>query len=96
MHPDFDGAAVELFEHDLLLVGLGLGGFRGFIGTLVPDDDGATAILALGNDAFEVFVVVGMVFDKHGQVLDGGVHGRAFGDGPAFQDAFYFQTEIIM
>ncbi len=73
-----------------------LGFFEGLVGTFVPDHDGSCAVVSGGDDAFEIFVVEGMVFYLHGQSFIGGVERRAFGDGPAFQDAVHFQPEVIV
>jgi hypothetical protein len=37
-----------------------------------------------------------MVFDEHGEVFDAGIHRGALGDGPAFQDAFDLESEVVV
>ena len=56
-------------------------------GALIPDHDGASAVLAFGDGSFEAAVFDGVVFDLDGEALVGGVVAGAFGDGPAFEDA---------
>jgi len=51
---------------------------------LVPDHDGAAAVLTLRDDAFEATVLEGMIFDFDGEAALGGVVAGALGDGPAF------------
>src|ERR1700758_1535837 len=62
----------------------------------VPNHDGASAILALRNGAFEVAVIQRMVFDLDCEPLVMWIEGRTLGDGPGFEDAVQFQSQIIM
>ena len=62
----------------------------------IPDHDGACAVIVLGDDAFEIEIGDGMIFDLHGQALIGGIERRAFGHGPRFEDAFHLQAEVVV
>ena len=64
--------------------------------SLVPHHDGAAAILALGNDAFEPAVFHGMVFHLHGEPLVCHDVARALGDGPALEHAVPSQPKIVV
>ena len=97
VHSELEGARFQFFEEDAILgFFCTVVGFQGFVGAGVPDDDRAGAVVAFGDDAFEILIVKGMVFYHHGQSFVRGVQGRAFWDGPAFQHAFHFQPEVIM
>src|SRR5690606_15236459 len=62
----------------------------------VPDDDGARAVLALRDDAFEGAVFQRMVLRAHGEALDGGVVARALRHRPAEQHAVVLEAEIVV
>ncbi len=89
VHDEFEAAGAEAFV-DVGVAGLGLPC------ALIPDHDGASAVLAFGDDAFEAAVLHGVVFDLDGEafVLDD-VAG-ALGDGPAFEDAVPAEAEVIV
>ena len=76
-------------------VDVGVGGLR-LPGALVPDHDGAAAVLALGDDAFEAAVLHGVVFDLHGEALVGDDVAGALGDGPGFEDAVPAEAEVVV
>ena len=63
---------------------------------LVPDHDGAAAVLALGDDAFEAAVLDGVVFDLDGEAALLRVIAGALGDGPALEDAAPGETEVVV
>src|ERR1700676_983366 len=52
------------------------------IDAAVPYDDLASAIVALGNDAFEIAVLDRMVLDHHGEPLVCGIEGWPLGPRP--------------
>ncbi len=60
----------------------------------VPDDDFAGAVVPLGDDAFEVAVLHGVVFDVDGEALVGTGGGGALGNGPRPQHPFHFETQV--
>ena len=62
----------------------------------IPNHDGAAAVLALRNGAFEVAVIQRMVFDLDREPLVVGIEGRALGDGPGFEDAVQFESQVVM
>ena len=62
----------------------------------VPDHDGSAAVLAFRDDAFEVGVFDGVVFDVNGKATLAGIEARTSWNGPAFQDAVEFNAEIVM
>ena len=76
-------------------------GFRSFridhfIGSVVPDNDVAGAVVAFGNDSFESAVVERMIFGEYRETLFTGIEGGTFGNRPGSQHAFHFETEVIM
>src|SRR5258708_37153932 len=73
------------FERSLAVGGNGVV-VRRLPGAVIPQEDGAAAILALGDDAFEPAIVERMVLDMHGQALLAGVEARSLGNRPALQD----------
>jgi len=64
--------------------------------THVPHHDGACTIVVLGNDAFEIVVRNGVIFDFHRKPLVGRIERWAFGHGPRFQNTIEFETEIVV
>ena len=76
-------------------VDVGVAGLR-LPGALVPDHDGAAAVLAFGDDAFEAAVFHGVVFDLDGEALVGDDIAGALGDGPAFEDAVPAEAEVVV
>ena len=64
--------------------------------TAVPHLHGAAAVLTLRDRAFEIPVVERMIFHLHGQALVGGIDRRALGDGPRFEDAVQFKSQVIV
>ena len=75
---------------DVLVAGLRLPG------ALVPDHDGAAAVLAFGDDAFEAAVLHGVVFDLDGEAAVAGVVAGALGDGPGFEHAVPAEAEVVV
>ena len=65
-------------------------------GSVVPDHDGAAAVFAFGDRAFELAVLQRMVFDLDGQALFRRIEAGAFWDGPAYEDAVHFEAEIVV
>ena len=62
----------------------------------VPNHDGTSAVLALRNGAFEVAVIQWMVLDLDCEPLVMRIEGRTLGDGPGFEDAVQFQSQVIV
>jgi hypothetical protein len=65
-------------------------------GPPVPDDDVAAAVLAGGDDPFEVGVLDRVVLDLHGQPADRRVERRALGHGPAEQRAIELEAQVVV
>src|SRR5215207_1839512 len=63
---------------------------------LVPDHDGAAAVLAFGDDALEVAIVERMVLGRDGQPLLAGDQARPLRHRPALQHAVELQPEVVM
>ena len=63
---------------------------------VVPDLDGAGAVLALRDLAFEVPVLDRVVLDVHGEMLLAGLERRALGNGPARERAVSLQAEVVV
>ena len=76
-------------------VDVGVAGL-GLPGALVPEHDGAAAVLAGGDDAFEAAVLDGVIFDLDGEAFIGDDVGRALGAGPGFEHAVPAEAEIVM
>ena len=74
------------------------GGFRvhHVIGAVIPDDDFACAVIALGDHALETAVVNGMIFGQHRKTFLGRIQAGAFGNGPGSKHAFHFEAEIVV
>ena len=89
VHDEFEAAGAEAFV-DVGVTGLG------FPCALVPDHDGASAVLAFGDDAFEAAVFHGVVFDLDGETLVLDDVAGAFGDGPAFEDSVPAEAEVVV
>ena len=62
----------------------------------IPDHDGAAAILALRDRAFECVVFDRMVLDVDGKSLFVGIEARAAGHGPTLHHAVELEPQIIM
>ena len=62
----------------------------------VPKHDGAGAIVAGGNGAFEFAIIDGVIFDFDGEPAVAVFRGKTFGHGPGFQDAVHFEAEIVV
>jgi hypothetical protein len=65
-------------------------------GAAVPEEDGAAAVLPLGDDPLEATVIQRMVLDVDGQALLAGIEARPLGHGPAPQHAFHLQPEVVV
>ena len=65
-------------------------------GALVPEEDGAAAVLAGGDDAFEAAVLHGVIFDLDGEALVRDDVAGALGAGPAFEDAVPAEAEVVV
>ena len=63
---------------------------------LVPQDDGAGAVVVLGDHALEVGVLDGVILDVHRQPFFVGADGRTLGNCPALQDAAHLQPQVIV
>ncbi len=74
-----------------------LGGVAfGFPSAAVPQQHRAAAVLPLGDDAFEVAVVDGVVLDLDGEPLVGGVERRPLGHRPALEHAVVLEAEVVV
>ena len=62
----------------------------------VPQHDGAAAVLALGDRAFEVAVIERVILGLDGKALVAGIERRALGHGPGFEDAIDFKAKVIV
>jgi hypothetical protein len=62
----------------------------------VPDHDGAAAVLALRDGAFEFVVLDGVVLDVDGKPLLPRHQARAAGDRPALHHAVELQPEVVV
>ena len=65
-------------------------------GALVPDHDGAAAVLAFGDDALEAAIVERMVLGQHGQPFLAGDQARPLRHRPALQHAVELEPEVVM
>jgi hypothetical protein len=65
-------------------------------GALVPQHDGAAAILPSGYNALEASVFQGMVFDMNSEPFVGRIEAGAFGDRPALGRAVELEPEVVM
>ena len=63
---------------------------------MIPEHDGAAAVLACGDDSLEAAVFHGVIFDLDGEAFVGGDVAGAFGDGPAFEDAVPAEAEVVV
>ena len=63
---------------------------------VVPEQDGAAAVLALRDDPLEVAVFDRVVFGHHREALVLGIEAGALGHRPALEDAFHLQAEVVM
>ena len=91
------GAVEDELERAVAQAGVdvGVGGLR-LPGALVPEHDGAAAVLALGDDAFEAAVLHGVVFDLDGEALVRDDVAGALGDGPGLEDAVPAEAEVVV
>src|SRR5271165_11625 len=64
--------------------------------SLVPHHDGPTAVLTLGDNAFESAVFHRVVFHLNGKPLVCRHVAGTFGNGPALEDAVPSQPEIVV
>src|SRR5436190_18102647 len=62
----------------------------------VPHHHCASAILALRDNSFEVFVFDRMIFDFHCEMFFTSFPRQAFGQRPRFQHALHLEAEIVM
>ena len=62
----------------------------------IPELDGASTILPLGDRAFEVTIVERMVLDLDGQPLDRRIERRAFGHRPRLERAIELEAKIVV
>ena len=69
---------------------------QGHPDALVPHDDLARAVVALGDDPLEVGVLDRVVFHLHGHALVGGVEGRPARHRPRAQDPAPLQAEVVV
>ena len=69
---------------------------EGFERAAVPDHDGAAAVLALGDGAFEIDVGDGMILDVDGEAAVAFFVGHALRHGPGFEGAADFEAEVVV
>ena len=62
----------------------------------VPHDRLAGAVVALGDHAFEVGVLDGMVLDLHGEPLLAGIERRTFRHRPRAQHAAVLEPQVVV
>ena len=62
----------------------------------IPQHDGAAAILAFGNGAFEIAIVQRVILDLDRQPLVGGIERWTARHGPGFEDAIELEPEIVV
>ena len=62
----------------------------------VPQEHRAASVLALGNRALETAVLERMVLDLDRQALFRRVEARTLGHGPAPQNAFHLEAEVVV
>ena len=62
----------------------------------VPEHDGAAAILALGDGAFEVAVIERVIFGLDGKPLVAGVERGALGHRPGLEHAIDLKAQVIV
>ncbi len=100
VHSDEGPATAEFLAAELELEFAGAEAYGGVADGLpcaaVPEEDGAAAVLAFGDGAFEGAVGDGVVFDLHGEDFLGGIEAGALGDGPAFEDAVVLEAEVVV
>ena len=82
MQPDGQAAVALLLEE--------------LVGAVVPDLDGAGAVLAFRDLSLEAPVVERVVLDVNGQVLLARLERNALRHRPAEEDAVAFQTEVVV
>src|SRR3978361_2511613 len=82
----------QVFSHCLFIGAFKIGGS---ISAFIPYYHGACPI-ATGNNAFEIAVIVRMIFDHHRKTLNRWIRRWSLGYRPTFQDPFHFQPEIIV
>ena len=68
----------------------------GLPSAMIPPADGAGAVFALGDFAFEVGVFERMVFDFDREASFAWLGAGSFRNGPALQDAFELEAEIVV
>src|SRR5438045_1863900 len=71
-------------------------GSVGFPCAVVPDDDVTAAVLAFGDDPFEIDVFDGMILDVHGEVTGFGITRDAFWDCPTDEHSVDLETKVVM
>src|SRR5271170_937930 len=62
----------------------------------IPDDHRAAAIFSLRDRAFEIEIFERMVLGSHGQAFVGDHQAWSLRNGPAQQDPFVLEPEIVM
>ena len=62
----------------------------------IPHDDGAGAVVAVGDDALEVGVLDRVVLDVHGQALFLRAQRRPLGHRPALQHAVHLEAQVVV
>src|SRR5215469_9323727 len=65
-------------------------------GSGIPDDHVPAAVFACRDDALEIDVLDGMIFDVHGRALGFRVEGWPVGHGPARQHAVHLKPQVVV
>src|SRR5579884_2625825 len=63
---------------------------------MVPKHHRASAVIAGWNGAFETAVIERMILNFDRETPVAAFHGKPFGNGPRFQNAFHLQSKIVM
>src|SRR5271166_559434 len=75
---------------------VGSGRINDAIGSTIPHDYSACAVVARGNNAFEIAVLERMIFDHDGQPLVLGIKRWSLGHSPRSQHALHLETEVVV
>ena len=97
-HPHQRPGTFELVavEHEVELAGVEFGAFVGAPLAAIPQHHSTAAVLAFGDDAFEVAVFERVILDLDGQVLFSDYETGALRYRPTLEDAVEFEPEVVM
>jgi hypothetical protein len=95
LEEESDVAVGHSFSQGLFAIGSARG--RSFnVSSLVPDHDGARAVVPFGNGSLETAVLDWVIFDLDGEPWIGRGKGGALRYGPTFQRSVQLQAEIVV